>query len=93
MLKILITIFFWISVTADVKSKLSYVKIQSPYDIGGLLPSKPFETVAIDFTLLEKDNRGFENDLVVTDVFSTITISAPTKGQKASAVARVFLEK
>lgn len=58
-----------------------------------LLVSRPFYTVAIDFTILEKDNRGFENVLVVIDMVSKLTFIVPINDREASTVARVLVEK
>lgn len=45
------------------------------------------ECIAIDFTVLEK-SQGFENVLVLTDVFSKWTIAVPTRDQTAQTVAK-----
>lgn len=61
--------------------------------MGHLMASRPLEILAIDFTLLERANNGWENVLVVTDVFSKFTQAYPTRDQKASTVARVLTER
>lgn len=48
--------------------------------MGHLSASEPMECIAIDFTVLEK-SQGFENVLVLTDVFSKWTIAVPTRAK------------
>lgn len=59
--------------------------------MGHLLASRPNEVVAVDFTLLERSVNGFENVLVVTDVFSKYTQAFPTRDQKALTVAQTLV--
>lgn len=61
--------------------------------MGHLLASRPNEILAIDFTLLEPSRNGFENALVMTDVFSKFTMAIPTRDQTASTVARVLVSE
>uniref|UniRef100_A0A667YA11 Integrase catalytic domain-containing protein n=1 Tax=Myripristis murdjan TaxID=586833 RepID=A0A667YA11_9TELE len=61
--------------------------------MGHLLASRPNEIVAVDFTLLEPSQSGFENVLVMTDVFSKYTVAVPTRDQRASTVAQVLLNE
>ena len=56
--------------------------------MGSLSAKKPLEVVAMDFTMLEKSTGGFENVLVITDVFTKYTQAIPTRDQKAKTVAR-----
>lgn len=58
-----------------------------------VLANQPLETVAMDFTVLERSTSGFENVLVMTDVFSKLTIAVPTKDQTAKTVAKVFVQE
>lgn len=53
----------------------------------------PFDIVAMEFTLLEKYSKGFENILVGTDVLSKFTIAVATRDPNASTVAKVLVEK
>lgn len=46
--------------------------------MGHLLPSRPNEVLAIDFTVLEPPYSGEENILVMTDVFSKFAMAVPT---------------
>ena len=59
--------------------------------MGHLLASRPNEILAMDFTLLEPSRNGYENVLVVTDVFSKFTVAVPTRDQRASTVAQVLV--
>ncbi|XP_076847994.1 uncharacterized protein LOC143493459 [Brachyhypopomus gauderio] len=59
--------------------------------MGHLLASRPNETVAIDFTVLEPTTGGVENVLVITDVFSKYSIAVPTRDQRAPTVAQVLI--
>ena len=61
--------------------------------ITNLLAFKPLEIVAMDFTLLDKSSDGKENVLVMTDVFTKYTVAVPTKDQKATTVAKVFVKE
>ncbi|KAJ8006768.1 hypothetical protein DPEC_G00110640 [Dallia pectoralis] len=61
--------------------------------MGSLLASKPFEVVAMDFTVLERSSDGRENVLVLTDVFSKFTVAVPTKDQKATTVAKAIVKE
>ena len=56
-----------------------------------LLANEPLELLAMDFTLLEKSSSGFENVLVVTDVFTKFTIAIPCKDQTAKTVAKILV--
>ena len=66
-------------------------KVKTP--LGSIVATRPFEVVAIDFSLLEKASNGQENVLVITDVFSKYTVAVPTKNQKSVTVARVLVDK
>ena len=57
-------------------SKVPIPKVHT--SMGHLLASEPLEIVAVDFTVLEPA-QGFENVLVMTDVFTKWTIAVPTR--------------
>ena len=58
--------------------------------MGHLLASKPNETEAIDFTVLEPTRSGVENVLIMTDVFTKYTLAFPTRDQRAITVAQIL---
>lgn len=49
--------------------------------------------MAIDFTMLEKDSRCFENMLVINYVFTKFPMAVLTRDQKAPEVSKVLMEK
>lgn len=59
--------------------------------LGHLLASRPNEILAMDYTVLEPSCGGWENVLVLTDVFSKYTLAVPTRDQHASTVAQVLV--
>ena len=54
--------------------------------------SAPMETIAIDFTVLEASKDGFENVLIVTDVFTKYAWAIPTRDQRAVTVAKALVK-
>ena len=71
-------------------SKIPPPKVHT--SMGHLSASEPLECIAIDFSMLEKA-QGFENVLVLTDVFSKRTIAAPTRDQSALTVAIILVNE
>ena len=59
--------------------------------LGNLLAKHPLDILAMDFTLLEKSSNGFENVLVLTDVFTKFTLTIPTKNLKSSNIAKQLI--
>lgn len=93
---------FWVGLYEDVESwvkncercvltKVPQPKIQAP--VRAFLASRPFEVVAVDFTVLEPASDGHENALVVTYVFTKFTQAYPTRDQKADTTAKVLLRE
>ncbi|KAI3376863.1 hypothetical protein L3Q82_000112 [Scortum barcoo] len=93
---------YWPGMSSDIKSWVQQCeRCQVAKDsghvphsfMGHLLASRPNEILAIDFTLLEPSRSGFENVLVMTDVFSKFTVAVPTRDQRASTVAQVLVSE
>ena len=59
--------------------------------IGSLRATKALEVLAMDFTVLEPGAGGIENMLVLTDVFTQLTQTIPTRYQKERTIARVLV--
>uniref|UniRef100_A0A671QQC8 Integrase catalytic domain-containing protein n=1 Tax=Sinocyclocheilus anshuiensis TaxID=1608454 RepID=A0A671QQC8_9TELE len=66
-------------------------KIKAPW--ASFLASRPLEVVAVDFTTLEPATDGWENVLVVTDVFTKFSQAFPTRDQKAETTAKILLRE
>ena len=66
------------------------VKIRTP--LGTIQASRPLEVVAVDYTLLDKSSSGYENALVMTDIFTKYTVVVPTKDQKSITVAKTMVK-
>ena len=62
-------------------------------ELGSLLASRPFEVVAMDFTVLEPSSDGRENVLIFTDIFFKFTVAVPTRDQKAVTVAKSLVSE
>ncbi|XP_068607149.1 uncharacterized protein [Brachionichthys hirsutus] len=91
---------YWPEMSADIKRwvqecercQVAKDSGQGPHSfMGHVLASQPNEILAIDFTLLEPSRGGYENVLVMTDVFSKFPVAVPTRDQRASTVAQVLL--
>ena len=46
----------------------------------------------MDFTVLEQSRDGYENILIVTDVFTKFVWAVPTRDQRAVTVARTLVK-
>ena len=47
----------------------------------------------MDFTTVDKSEAGVENILVLIDAYSKFTLAVPTTDQKATAVAKMLVQK
>lgn len=72
-------------------SKKPYRNIKTP--LGRLVANRPLEVLAIDFTLMEKSVGGFENVLVMTDIFTKFSVAVSTKDQKAPSAAKALVKR
>ena len=60
---------------------------------GHLVAHAPLEIVAIDFTRLEMSRDGYEDVLVITDVFTKWVVAVPVKDQSAETVVRLLIDE
>ena len=58
-----------------------------------LLADRPLQTLAINFTRLERASNGQEDVLIMTDVFSKFTVAAPVRNQEATTAVRVLVRE
>ncbi|XP_063845408.1 uncharacterized protein LOC135091586 [Scylla paramamosain] len=94
--------FAWPGLHEDIKLYVAKCKVcvmgkeegvRAKTKLGTLEANRPWEVLAVDFTLLDPARDGKENVLVVTDVFSKFALAFPTKNQKASTVAKILVEE
>ena len=93
--------FFWPGMSTDVerycqnchRCLVAKTKPKVRPTMGSIFAQKPQEVVAIDFTVLERSSNGFENVLVMTDVFTKFSQAIPTRDQKARTVAEVLVKE
>ena len=64
--------------------------VRAKPEMGALRALGPLDIVTIDFTTVEKSNKGVENILVITDVFTKYAQAIPTRNQTAKCVAAVL---
>ena len=94
--------FAWPGLHEDIKLYVAKCKVcvmgkeegvRAKTKLGTLEANRPWEVLAVDFTLLDPARDGKENVLVVTDVFSKFALAFPTKNQKAGTVAKILVEE
>ena len=62
-------------------------KVRLP--IGGLIASRPLQILAIDYSKLEKASDGWEDILMVTDLFMKYSIAVPRRDHSAVITTKV----
>lgn len=58
-----------------------------------LLAFRPLEVLAIDFVKVDKGQGGYEDVLVMTDVYTKFTQAIPCKNQLAPTVAKILINQ
>lgn len=67
-----------------------FPKLQTPMTCINV--SVPLEVLVMDYTLLEPSTRGYENILVLTNMFTRFTIAVTTKYRIARTTDAAFIK-
>ncbi len=94
--------YYWVGMKLDIEKHVRNcdrcTRAKSPprqfiTPMKSLEAARPLECIAIDYTLLEKSINGFENVLVITDVYSKFTQAVATPDQTALTTAKVLIRE
>ena len=70
--------------------KMPYKTERTPME--SILATRPLEVVCMDYTKLDRA-CGKEDVLVITDVFTKITVAIATKDQAAQTIAKALVKE